>query len=98
MAQVYDYGIDGAAHFIVMEYTEGSDRAHPDPEHGRLTPSDAMRVAERVCAALGAAHRSGSCTGTSSRATSSSNRTERSRSPTRHRRALRAGVPPTPAR
>ena len=59
IAQVYDYGVDGASHFIVMEYAEGSDLAHLIREHGRLTPSDAVRVAEQVCAALATAHRSG---------------------------------------
>lgn len=59
IAQVYDYGVDGASHFIVMEYAEGSDLAHLIREHGRLTPSDAVRVAEQVCAALAVAHRAG---------------------------------------
>jgi serine/threonine-protein kinase len=59
IAQVYDYGVDGDSHFIVMEYAEGQDLAHVIREHGRLTPSDAVRIAEQVCAALGAAHRAG---------------------------------------
>jgi len=59
IAQVYDYGVDGASHFIVMEYAEGWDLAHLIREHGRLTPSDAVRVAEQVCAALAVAHRAG---------------------------------------
>ena len=59
IAQVYDYGVDGDSHFIVMEYAEGQDLAHVIRQHGRLTPGDAVRVAEQVCAALGAAHRAG---------------------------------------
>ncbi|GGN04323.1 hypothetical protein GCM10009721_34640 [Terrabacter tumescens] len=59
IAQVYDYGVDGASHFIVMEYAEGQDLAHVIREHGRLTPADAVRVAEQVCAALATAHRAG---------------------------------------
>ena len=59
IAQVYDYGVDGDSHFIVMEYAEGHDLAQVIREHGRLTPTDAVRVAEQVCAALGAAHRAG---------------------------------------
>ena len=59
IAQVYDYGVDGDSHFIVMEYAEGQDLAHVIREHGRLTPGDAVRIAEQVCAALGAAHRAG---------------------------------------
>nr|WP_256796006.1 protein kinase [Terrabacter sp. Ter38] len=59
IAQVYDYGVDGDSHFIVMEYAEGQDLAQVIREHGRLTPGDAVRIAEQVCAALGAAHRAG---------------------------------------
>jgi serine/threonine-protein kinase len=59
IAQVYDYGVDGDSHFIVMEYAEGQDLAQVIRQHGRLTPGDAVRVAEQVCAALGAAHRAG---------------------------------------
>ena len=59
IAQVYDYGVDGGSHFIVMEYAEGWDLAHLIREHGRLTPSDAVRIAEQVCAALTVAHRAG---------------------------------------
>ena len=59
IAQVYDYGVDGDSHFIVMEYAEGHDLAQVIREHGRLTPGDAVRIAEQVCAALGAAHRAG---------------------------------------
>lgn len=59
IAQVYDYGVDGSNHFIVMEHVEGSDLARLLREHGRLTPADAVRVAEQVCAALAAAHRAG---------------------------------------
>lgn len=42
-----------------MEYAEGWDLAHLIREHGRLTPSDAVRIAEQVCAALAVAHRAG---------------------------------------
>src|SRR4051812_21455829 len=59
IAQVYDYGVDGPSHFIVMEYAEGQDLANVIRERGRLTPADAVRVAEQVCAALAAAHRAG---------------------------------------
>lgn len=59
IAQVYDYGVDGSSHFIVMEHVDGSDLARLLRERGRLTPADAVRVAEQVCAALAAAHRAG---------------------------------------
>ena len=43
IAQVYDYGVDGDSHFIVMEYAEGQDLAHlirrARPAHPRPTPS-----------------------------------------------------------
>jgi len=59
IAQVYDYGVDGSAHFIVMEHVEGSDLSRLLREGGRMTPADAVHVAEQVCAALAAAHRAG---------------------------------------
>ncbi len=59
IAQVYDYGVDGSSHFIVMEHVDGSDLSRLLRQVGRLTPSDAVRIAEQVCSALGAAHRAG---------------------------------------
>jgi serine/threonine-protein kinase len=59
IAQVYDYGVDGSSHFIVMEHVDGSDLARLLRQVGRLTPSDAVRIAEQVCSALAAAHRAG---------------------------------------
>ncbi|MGO4600118.1 protein kinase domain-containing protein [Terrabacter sp. 2RAF25] len=59
IAQVYDYGVDGSSHFIVMEHVDGSDLSRLLRQVGRLTPSDAVRIAEQVCSALAAAHRAG---------------------------------------
>ncbi len=59
IAQVYDYGIDGDAHFIVMEYVPGTDLARLLRDHGRIAPAAAVDIAEQVCAALAAAHQAG---------------------------------------
>ena len=59
IAQVYDYGVDGSSHFIVMEHVDGSDLARLLRQAGRITPSDAVRIAEQVCSALAVAHRAG---------------------------------------
>ena len=59
IAQVYDYGVDGSCHFIVMEHVDGTDLARLLRDHGRITPSDAVRIAEQICSALAVAHRAG---------------------------------------
>jgi serine/threonine-protein kinase len=59
IAQVYDYGIEDGAHFIVMEYAEGSDLAHLLRDRGPLAADAALSVTAQVCAALAAAHRAG---------------------------------------
>ncbi|MGW5239992.1 protein kinase domain-containing protein [Monashia sp. NPDC004114] len=59
IAQVYDYGIDGDSHFIVMEYVPGTDLARLLRDHGRIAPAAAVDIAEQVCAALAAAHQAG---------------------------------------
>jgi serine/threonine-protein kinase len=59
IAQVYDYGVDGGAHFIVMEYVAGTDLARLLRDHGRIAPAAAVDIAEQVCAALAAAHHAG---------------------------------------
>ena len=60
IAQVFDYGQDGAQHFIVMELVPG---AGPRPP-ARRTATDSPRarsrdIATQVCSALAAAHRAG---------------------------------------
>ena len=59
IAQVYDYGVDGDAHFIVMEYVDGIDLSRLLRQRGRLAPEQAVDVAEQVCSALADAHRAG---------------------------------------
>jgi serine/threonine-protein kinase len=59
IAQVYDYGIDRDAHFIVMEYVPGTDLGRLLRDHGRVAPAAAVDIAEQVCAALTAAHHAG---------------------------------------
>ncbi|WP_076259356.1 protein kinase domain-containing protein [Intrasporangium flavum] len=59
IAQVYDYGVEDGAHFIVMEYAEGSDLSRVLRERGPLEAGEALSVTTQVCAALAAAHRAG---------------------------------------
>ncbi|HEU5144906.1 MAG TPA: protein kinase [Dermatophilaceae bacterium] len=59
IAQVFDYGQDGRAHFIVMELVEGADLARLLAERHRLAPAEVVDIAGQVCAALAAAHRAG---------------------------------------
>jgi len=59
IAQVYDYGVDGDAHFIVMEYVHGIDLSRLLRQRGPLAPVEAVDIAAQVCAALSAAHGAG---------------------------------------
>ena len=59
IAQVYDYGVEDGAHYIVMEYAEGSDLSRVLRERGPLEPAEALSVTAQVCAALAVAHRAG---------------------------------------
>jgi serine/threonine-protein kinase len=59
IARVYDYGVDGDRHFIVMEYLPGVSLHRLIRERGPLPPGEAADIAAQVCAALGAAHRAG---------------------------------------
>jgi serine/threonine-protein kinase len=59
IAQVFDYGQDGRAHFIVMELVEGADLARLLAERHRLAPAEVVDIAGQVCSALAAAHRAG---------------------------------------
>ena len=56
IAGVYDYGKDGACHYIVMEYAPGKDLARLLREEGPLEPARAVRLAGQVGEALAAAH------------------------------------------
>jgi serine/threonine-protein kinase len=56
---VYDVGVDGGTRFIVMEYVDGRSVASLLRESKTLPLDRAMRIAERVADALGAAHTAG---------------------------------------
>ncbi|MEO8246589.1 MAG: Stk1 family PASTA domain-containing Ser/Thr kinase [Chloroflexota bacterium] len=62
IVSVYDYGQDGedaATQYIVMQLVDGQDLSGLLRERGRLSVSDAVRIALGVAAALEAAHRRG---------------------------------------
>ena len=56
---VYDTGQDGRQPWIVMELVRGEDLSRRLSRTGALRPDDAVRIADAVLAALGAAHRDG---------------------------------------
>ena len=66
IVQVYDTGVDGGRHYIVMEYVEGRSGAQLLQSRGRLAPEVAWRSAPRPARGLEYAHRQGSSTATSS--------------------------------
>jgi serine/threonine protein kinase len=59
IVQVYDTGVDGGRHFIVMEYVEGRSGAQLLQRQGRLDPETAVAIAADACAGLDYAHRQG---------------------------------------
>jgi serine/threonine-protein kinase len=59
IAQVYDYGVEDGAHYIVMEYAAGSDLSRVLRERGPLEADEALSLTAQVCAALAVAHRAG---------------------------------------
>jgi eukaryotic-like serine/threonine-protein kinase len=59
IVQVYDTGVDGDQHFIVMEYVEGRSGAQILQRQGPLDFELAAEVGLQACAGLDYAHRSG---------------------------------------
>jgi eukaryotic-like serine/threonine-protein kinase len=59
IATVYDYGEDGDAYFIVMEYAPGEDLARLLRSSAPLPPDRAVQIATQMCAALAHAHSAG---------------------------------------
>jgi serine/threonine-protein kinase len=59
IVDVYDVGLDGDIHYIVMEYIDGSDLKALLARHGPLPVEQAVAIAEAVAQGLGAAHRMG---------------------------------------
>ncbi len=59
IVQVYDTGVDGGRHFIVMEYVEGRSGAQLLQRSGKLDPEIAVEIAAEACAGLEYAHKQG---------------------------------------
>jgi serine/threonine protein kinase len=59
IVQVYDTGVDGGRHFIVMEYVEGRSGAQLLQRYGQLEPRIAIDIAAEACAGLEYAHKQG---------------------------------------
>jgi serine/threonine-protein kinase len=59
IVDVYDVGLDGDIHYIVMEYVEGSDLKALLTRNGPLPADQAVAIAEAVAQGLSAAHRMG---------------------------------------
>ena len=59
IVQVYDTGVDGDRHYIVMEYVEGKSVAQLLQTKGRLGPESAVEIGVQACAGLEYAHRQG---------------------------------------
>jgi serine/threonine-protein kinase len=57
IVDVYDVGLDGDIHYIVMEYVEGSDLKALLTRSGPLPVEQAIPIAEAVAQGLSAAHR-----------------------------------------
>ncbi len=59
IVNVYDTGVDGDTNYSVMEYVEGRTLAEYLATGGRLSPTKAAEIAEKVAEALAAAHAQG---------------------------------------
>ncbi len=59
IVQVYDTGVDGGRHFIVMEYVEGKSGAQLLQTRGSLDPQTTVDIAADACAGLDYAHKQG---------------------------------------
>jgi eukaryotic-like serine/threonine-protein kinase len=59
IVQIYDTGIDGGRHYIVMEYVRGRSGAQLLQSEGRLDPETTVEIAVQACAGLDYAHRQG---------------------------------------
>ncbi len=56
---VHDAASDGDVHFLVMELVAGDSLAHRLRDRGALPVAESLAIADRVAAALGAAHERG---------------------------------------
>ncbi|WP_329162040.1 serine/threonine protein kinase [Streptomyces sp. NBC_01717] len=59
VAALYERGVQGNVHYIVLEKVEGSSLGDVILHDGRLDPARALAIADGICAALVAAHRAG---------------------------------------
>jgi serine/threonine-protein kinase len=59
IVQVYDTGIDGGSHYIVMEYVRGKSGAQLLQAEGKLDTATAVEIGVQSCAGLDYAHRHG---------------------------------------
>ncbi len=59
IVQVYDTGVDGDRHFIVMEYVEGKSGAQLLQTRGKLGAEAAVEIGTQACAGLDYAHKQG---------------------------------------
>jgi len=59
IAHVFDFGIDGRHHYLVMELVEGRDLARVLREDGPIEAARAAHIASKIAAALAHAHEGG---------------------------------------
>jgi serine/threonine protein kinase len=59
IVQVYDTGIDGGSHYIVMEYVRGRSGAQLLQAEGKLHTETSVEIGVQACAGLDYAHRHG---------------------------------------
>jgi serine/threonine-protein kinase len=59
IVQVYDTGVDGGRHYIVMEYVEGRSGAQILQRQGPVEPELTAEIGIQACAGLDYAHRRG---------------------------------------
>ena len=57
--KIYDVGLEGEQHFLVMELLDGESILDLITREGRLEPLDALRVARQAANGLAAAHAQG---------------------------------------
>lgn len=56
IVNIYDWGADGDAYYIVMEYIRGTDLKSLVRTQGPLAPAQVAEFGEQICAALAVAH------------------------------------------
>jgi len=59
LVTVFDFGTDGEAAFLVMEYIEGQDLKGYIRQHAPLPIPEAVRLMQQICSGAGYAHRAG---------------------------------------